>query len=609
MNRPSRIEIEKSVRSRTDHDFNPTRPKRLWKNNTRTQRQARVLGGDLSGIKKKKSSKNPIWWITSIALILLSGLVFIIPEFIDNENAPKISQNKEKAPTNNIYQDSRIKEQTEEEKLITNSDAFTIPQDRERAEEYREQDAKEQRLKTLKKQAQTAIASGNYTKPEDASAYNYFQQILDIDANNSFALKGINYLTNRLHTIGMKEVESSNLRAARRHLAALFSINSDSEKYIELSEAISTLEIKLEKEAVQKDIQKILARAEKAIARKRYTTPASDNALRYYQQVLQKDENNLPAQQGINQVVEFYRERTFEAIKDNDWQKAERSIDALNLIPSQENLIVELNNELTLAKSPPQQSLVTSESSITKVQTDETQTTDAVETANQQQTEPALITNIEPGGQPSSTQPQQELAPTQDLSVQTNAVPEKENFQTSAPVSDSLNANSSRNQTEQAQLNTGLQAYYNSEYVTAFTNLAPLAEKNNTRAQIRIGYMYQFGRGVTQNKEVGSTYLRNALPELRKLANQNNAWAQADLGSLYEDGIVVTQSFTEALVWYRKAAAQNYTGAQTNLGNMYFFGKGVEQSQSEAIRWYRLAAAGGDAIAKQNLIQLGALDF
>ena len=58
MNRPSRIEIEKSVRSRTDHDFNPTRPKRLWKNNTRTQRQARVLGGDLSGIKKKKSSKN-----------------------------------------------------------------------------------------------------------------------------------------------------------------------------------------------------------------------------------------------------------------------------------------------------------------------------------------------------------------------------------------------------------------------------------------------------------------------------------------------------------------------------------------------------------------------
>ena len=42
---------------------------------------------------------------------------------------------------------------------------------------------------------------------------------------------------------------------------------------------------------------------------------------------------------------------------------------------------------------------------------------------------------------------------------------------------------------------------------------------------------------------------------------------------------------------------------------MYFFGKGVEQNQEEAIKWYRLAALGGDAIAKQNLIQLDAVNF
>ena len=92
-------------------------------------------------------------------------------------------------------------------------------------------------------------------------------------------------------------------------------------------------------------------------------------------------------------------------------------------------------------------------------------------------------------------------------------------------------------------------------------------------------------------------------------AQKNQSWAQSDLGSLYEDGIIVTRSYSEALNWYRKAAAQNYAGAQTNLGNMYFFGKGVEQNQEEAIKWYRLAALGGDAIAKQNLIQLDAVNF
>jgi len=81
--------------------------------------------------------------------------------------------------------------------------------------------------------------------------------------------------------------------------------------------------------------------------------------------------------------------------------------------------------------------------------------------------------------------------------------------------------------------------------------------------------------------------------EVKALAEQGNAEAQHKLGNMYRYGRGVSQDYAEALKWYRKAADQGYYLAQYDLGMMYYDGRGVRQNFLQAYMWLDLAAAGG----------------
>ena len=86
-----------------------------------------------------------------------------------------------------------------------------------------------------------------------------------------------------------------------------------------------------------------------------------------------------------------------------------------------------------------------------------------------------------------------------------------------------------------------------------------------------------------------------ALREWSALAEQGNTLAQFSLGWLYEDGRGVTQNHKEAVKWYRKAAEQGFEDAQFNLGVMYMNGQGVLQNNIYAYIWVNIAASSGNA--------------
>jgi hypothetical protein len=98
--------------------------------------------------------------------------------------------------------------------------------------------------------------------------------------------------------------------------------------------------------------------------------------------------------------------------------------------------------------------------------------------------------------------------------------------------------------------NKGLEAYGRGDYATALAEWQPLAEHGNTLAQLNLGYMYHYGRGVPQN-------------------------------------------YTEAVKWYRRAAEQGYGLAQYNLGILYYQGRGVARNYVHAHMWFNLASATG----------------
>ncbi len=92
-----------------------------------------------------------------------------------------------------------------------------------------------------------------------------------------------------------------------------------------------------------------------------------------------------------------------------------------------------------------------------------------------------------------------------------------------------------------------------------------------------------------------ATYRRGdyatAVRELRPFAEKDVAEAQSRLGFMYTFGEGVSQDHAEAVKWYRKAAEQGYANAQFNLGIMYDNGLGVPQDYAQAHMWFNLAAS------------------
>jgi len=181
-------------------------------------------------------------------------------------------------------------------------------------------------------------------------------------------------------------------------------------------------------------------------------------------------------------------------------------------------------------------------------------------------------------------------------------------------------------------------AYDRGDYATAMRLLRPLADQGDSDSQYKLGFMYEWGLGVSQDSAEAVNWLRKAaeqghanaqynlgimydggspdIPQdkeeaarwhaeavkgFRKAADQGEAQAQNDLGFMYEQGLGVSRDYTEAANWYRKAAEQGEIAAIHALGRMYKQGLGVEQNYAEAVKWYRKSADAGLSWGQYNL--------
>lgn len=82
-----------------------------------------------------------------------------------------------------------------------------------------------------------------------------------------------------------------------------------------------------------------------------------------------------------------------------------------------------------------------------------------------------------------------------------------------------------------------------------------------------------------------------AARRLVQMATRGNARAQGRLGFMYEYGRGVPQDYALAAEWYIRGAEQGDPAAQYFLGLMYDKGRGVPQDAVLAHKWLILAAA------------------
>ncbi len=124
------------------------------------------------------------------------------------------------------------------------------------------------------------------------------------------------------------------------------------------------------------------------------------------------------------------------------------------------------------------------------------------------------------------------------------------------------------------------------DYKNARQWLSKAAEQGSVKAQTKMGWLYENGKGVKKDYGVAFSWYEKA-------AEQGYGNAQRPLGKLYELGQGVDPSPEKAFYWYEKAAQQGISRAQANLGILYETGSGVDRDYQKALFWYTKTANKG----------------
>ena len=132
------------------------------------------------------------------------------------------------------------------------------------------------------------------------------------------------------------------------------------------------------------------------------------------------------------------------------------------------------------------------------------------------------------------------------------------------------------------------------DYQEAFRWYKKAAEQGYDLAQINIGYLYDNGLGVKENK-------REAVKWYKRAASKNNVSAIYQLGLCYYFANGVGMDRREALKLFREAAKDNHAGAICMIGDYYLEGCLVEENKEEALKYYEKAAELGNEMAKESL--------
>ena len=138
----------------------------------------------------------------------------------------------------------------------------------------------------------------------------------------------------------------------------------------------------------------------------------------------------------------------------------------------------------------------------------------------------------------------------------------------------------------------GKSLYDAKKYTQAVDKLLQAAEKGHKKAQYRLGFCYDKGKGVAEDD-------KKAFYWYEKAAAQGHAKAQYQLGQCYKKGEGTTKDMAKALKYYNLSAKQGNANAQLALGKCYLKGKGVTADKEKAKMWCLKAVKnekGGDEI-------------
>jgi len=173
--------------------------------------------------------------------------------------------------------------------------------------------------------------------------------------------------------------------------------------------------------------------------------------------------------------------------------------------------------------------------------------------------------------------------PTPNAPDNQKTIPPKETISAkakSSPSTQSTNAGALRNR--------GLKMAGEKRYAEARPLFEQACAGGNVSSCNDLGYMYQFGQGVTQDNQLAVTLYTKA-------CDRGSGEGCNNLGTMYLRGIGVQQDGNKAKTLFEKACGKGYGSGCNNLGIVYAEGKSAPQDYPQAMTLFQKSCRDGNA--------------
>lgn len=164
--------------------------------------------------------------------------------------------------------------------------------------EINDEDIMERAVEIFLEKAEKALQENKLTLPSESSAYAYYKKVLELDAENVIAEKGIENIAARYAAFAEKKISDGEVTAAKERINTGLKVMAANERLRALQKQITAKE--------QAEIDALLQKAKRAFAGKRYTTPSEDCAYRYYSDIEKIRPGSPIVKKGLMAIADRY---------------------------------------------------------------------------------------------------------------------------------------------------------------------------------------------------------------------------------------------------------------------------------------------------------------
>ncbi|MEZ5583758.1 MAG: hypothetical protein R3F37_14315 [Candidatus Competibacteraceae bacterium] len=211
----------------------------------------------------------------------------------------------------------------------------------------REALADERKITQLLTQAEHYREQAQYLQPPGENAYDTYQQVLALDAENVRAQEGLAQILDTYRQQAEALRDQARWEDSLAKIDEILQVFPDAAGLQALrNDVLKAFAAERNQAQLRHEIERLLSQAAQFQEQAQLVQPPGANAYQTYQQVLTLDPANADAQAGLAQIVETYRQQAEELRDQSQWQDSLAKIDVILRVFPDDAGLQALRNEV-----------------------------------------------------------------------------------------------------------------------------------------------------------------------------------------------------------------------------------------------------------------------